>query len=313
MMISNKEGGAPPCAHTSLFATHPAGDTPCDVCVANSVTTPPANFPLLIGTSGYDYPEWKGVFYPENLKRKDFLAYYATQFNALELNNTFYSMPTAERLLSFYERSGGLLQFSIKANRLLTHEIDRNWQAAASDFIKAVGPLAEKGCLCALLFQFPQSFHYTDQNRIYLAKIIAEFQGFPVVIEFRHVEWIKESVLRGLDQRKSSLCFCDMPQLKALPDGKTIQAPFIGPIAYIRLHGRNADSWYSKAASASVESSANPASARYSYDYSDSELAEFVPIIQSAVITGRKPVVFFNNHPNGSGAKNAGKLRELLQ
>ena len=362
MMISNKEGGAPPCAHTALFATHPAGDTPCDVCVANSVTTPPANFPILIGTSGYDYPEWKGVFYPENLKRKDFLAYYATQFNALELNNTFYSMPTAEKLLSFYERSGGLLQFSIKANRLLTHEIDRNWQAAASDFIKAVGPLAEKGCLCALLFQFPQSFHYTDQNRIYLAKIIAEFQGFPVVIEFRHVEWIKESVLRGLDQRKSSLCFCDMPQLKALPDGKTIKAPFIGPIAYIRLHGRNADAWYSKAAdstkaaaiasvessanlaaSASVESSANfaatangessarivtsanfessanfkssanPASARYIYDYSDSELAEFVPIIQNAIITGRKPVVFFNNHPNGSGAKNAGKLRELLQ
>ena len=55
---------------------------------------------LLIGTSGYDYPEWKGVFYPEDLKRKDFLSYYATQFNALELNNTFYNMPTAERLYS---------------------------------------------------------------------------------------------------------------------------------------------------------------------------------------------------------------------
>ena len=69
---------------------------------------------ILIGTSGYDYPEWKGVFYPEDLKRKDFLSYYATQFNALELNNTFYSMPTAERLLSFYERSGGLLQHKSK-------------------------------------------------------------------------------------------------------------------------------------------------------------------------------------------------------
>ena len=65
---------------------------------------------LLIGTSGYDYPEWKGVFYPEDLKRKDFLSYYATQFNALELNNTFYNMPTAERLLSFYERSEGRLE-----------------------------------------------------------------------------------------------------------------------------------------------------------------------------------------------------------
>ena len=261
---------------------------------------------ILIGTSGYDYPEWKGVFYPEDLKRKDFLSYYATQFNALELNNTFYNMPTAERLLSFYERSGGLLQFSIKANRLLTHEPGRSWQTAATDFLAAVTPLAEKGSLCAVLFQFPQSFHYTDENRIYLAKLIAEFQGLPVIIEFRHVEWIKESVLKGLEERQASLCFCDMPQLKALPDGKTVKAPFIGPTAYIRLHGRNESAWY-------VNDSSPNGSSRYTYDYSDSELIEFVPVIKSAVITGKKPVVFFNNHPNGSGAKNAKKLKELLK
>ena len=269
---------------------------------------------ILIGTSGYDYPEWKGVFYPNDLKRKDFLPYYATQFNALEVNNTFYNMPTAERLLSFYERSGGNLQFSIKANRLLTHEITRQWQNAAAEFISAIAPLAEKASLCAVLFQFPQSFHYTDENRIYLAKLINEFQGLPVVIEFRHVEWIKESVIAGLEQRNASLCFCDMPELKALPnmvvstDSTTARTPFIGPIAYIRLHGRNADAWYSSANDASPNGSS-----RYTYDYSDSELTEFVPVIKSAVLTGKKPVVFFNNHPNGSGARNAGKLKELLQ
>ena len=269
---------------------------------------------ILIGTSGYDYPEWKGVFYPNDLKRKDFLPYYATQFNALEVNNTFYNMPTAERLLSFYERSGGNLQFSIKANRLLTHEITRQWQNAAAEFISAIAPLAEKACLCAVLFQFPQSFHYTDENRIYLAKLISELQGLPVVIEFRHVEWIKESVIAGLEQRNASLCFCDMPELKALPnmmvstDSTIARTPFIGPIAYIRLHGRNADAWYSSANDASPNGSS-----RYTYDYSDSELTEFVPVIKSAVLTGKKPVVFFNNHPNGSGARNAGKLKELLQ
>ena len=77
---------------------------------------------ILIGTSGYDYPEWKGSFYPDECRHKDFLSFYAGQFNALELNNTFYNMPTSERLLSFYERSGGRVKFSIKANRLLTHE-----------------------------------------------------------------------------------------------------------------------------------------------------------------------------------------------
>ena len=270
--------------------------------------------PILIGTSGYDYPEWKGVFYPQDLKRKDFLSYYASQFNALELNSTFYNMPTAERLFSFYERSGSLLQFSVKANRLLTHEITRQWQATAADFLAALAPLAEKDSLCAVLFQFPQSFHYTDENRIYLAKLIAEFQGLPVVIEFRHVEWIKESVLNGLEQRNASLCFCDMPQLKALPNmvvepvDTTNRTPFIGPTAYIRLHGRNANAWYA----ASSDTSPN-GSSRYNYDYSDSELSEFVPVIKSAVLTGKKPVVFFNNHPNGSGARNAGKLKELLQ
>ena len=116
----------------------------------------------LIGTSGYDYPEWRGVFYPEDLKRKDFLPYYSTVFNALEVNSTFYNMPTAERLISFYERSEGRLNFSIKAIRLLTHEIDSNWQTAAEDLKSALNPLYEKDRLSALLFQFPQSFHYTN-------------------------------------------------------------------------------------------------------------------------------------------------------
>ena len=117
---------------------------------------------ILIGTSGYDYPEWKGVFYPPEVKRADFLSYYATQFNAVELNNTFYNMPTADRLLSFYERSEGKLEFSIKANRLLTHEISPQWTNAAEDFRTALLPLLEKDKLCSVLFQFPQSFHYTN-------------------------------------------------------------------------------------------------------------------------------------------------------
>lgn len=221
---------------------------------------------LFIGTSGYDYPEWKGVFYPEDLKRKDFLIFYATQFNSLELNNTFYNMPTAERLLSFYERSEGRLNFSVKANRLLTHEIGADWQVAAKDFKEALKPLNEKERLSAVLFQLPGSFHYTNDNRIYLAKLIGEFEGFPVMIEFRHKEWIRESVFEGLEKRKTGIVFRDMPmchlvqmsiisnyangekrrmpQLKNLPDGTVMGTPFIGENAYIRLHGRNEGAWY---------------------------------------------------------------------
>lgn len=261
--------------------------------------------PILIGTSGYDYPEWKGVFYPADLKRKDFLAYYATQFNALELNSTFYNMPTAEKMLSFYERSEGKLNFSIKANRLLTHEITQNWQSTAETFKDALRPVQEKDVLSAVLFQLPQSFHYTDNNRIYLSKLIQKFEGFPAVIEFRHREWLKESVFEGLEKRNAGIVFCDMPQLKNLPDGQTVKTPFFGSSAYIRLHGRNADAWYS-------DNSRNNGSARYCYDYSEEELQSFVPVIQNAAVEIKKVHVFFNNHPDGNGAKNAQKLKEML-
>ena len=283
---------------------------------------------LLIGTSGYDYPEWKGGFYPENLKRKDFLIFYATQFNALELNNTFYNMPTAERLLSFYERSEGRLNFSVKANRLLTHEIGTDWQTVAKDFKAALEPLNEKERLSAVLFQLPESFHYTNDNRIYLAKLIAEFEGFPVMVEFRHKEWIRDSVFEGLEKRKAGIVFCDMPQLKNLPDGTVMGTPFIGENAYIRLHGRNEGAWYAHApkvqtsitfahangAKATYTAGETPnGSARYCYDYSDEELAQFIPIIKAAVREGKKVQVYFNNHPNGSGARNAIGLKKMIE
>ena len=256
---------------------------------------------ILIGTSGYDYPEWKGVFYPQDLKRADFLSYYATQFNALELNNTFYNMPTAERLFSFYERTQGQVQFSIKANRLLTHEISNQWKNAADDFINAVTPLAQKAVLSTILFQLPQSFHYTNENRLYLAALIQKFQSFPIVVEFRHNEWVKPSVFDGLQKMNAGVVYCDMPELKYLPDAKTVQTPFIGDNAYIRLHGRNENAWYS-----------GEGSARYTYDYSEKELKSFFPVIEQAAVVCKKVHVFFNNHPNGSGAKNAQSLKNML-
>ncbi len=262
---------------------------------------------LLIGTSGYDYPEWKGTFYPADLKRKDFLLYYSTVFNALEVNSTFYSMPTSERLISFWERSEGRTRFSIKANRLLTHDISPSWKNAAIDFKTALSPLQEKDSLSAVLFQFPQSFHYTVENRIYLAKLIEDFVGFRVVVEFRHREWIKPSVFEGLNERGTGIVFCDMPQLKNLPDGTLTKTPFVGSTAYIRLHGRNQNAWYN-----TKEDSTN-GSARYCYDYSDSELSSFVPIVRQANGEGKKVQMYFNNHPKGSGAKNARKMRELVE
>lgn len=249
------------------------------------------------------------MFYPKELKRQEFLGYYATVFNALELNFCFYSMPTVERMQNFYNRTEGKVQFSVKANRLLTHEIDKNWRTTAAAYKAAISPLQDKAVLSSVLFQLPQSFHYTTENRVYLAELIKEFDGYPVVIEFRHREWIRASVFEGLASRKASVAFCDMPNLKALPatDFSSKEATqFIGPNAYIRLHGRNENAWY-------CNDGANNGSVRYDYEYTDEELSLFVPVIRAAIIEGHKPLVFFNNHPKGSGAKNAVILKEMCE
>ncbi|MCI5519981.1 MAG: DUF72 domain-containing protein, partial [Treponema sp.] len=186
----------------------------------------------------------------------------------------------------------------------------------------------EKDSLSSVLFQLPESFHYTKDNRIYLAKLIAEFEGFPVMVEFRHKEWIRDSVFAGLEKRKAGIVFCDMPQLKNLPDGTVMGTPFIGENAYIRLHGRNEGAWYAhapKVQTSITSAHANGAKAtytaretpngsdRYCYDYSDEELAQFVTIVKAAVREGKKVQVYFNNHPNGSGAKNAISLKKMIE
>ena len=147
------------------------------------------------------------------------------------------------------------------------------------------------------------------------------------MVEFRHKEWIRESVFEGLEKRKAGIVFCDMPQLKNLPDGTVMKTPFIGENAYIRLHGRNERAWYAqspKAQTSITSTQANSEKAtyavkkspnfsdRYCYDYSDEELAQFVPIIKAAGREGKKVQVYFNNHPNGSGAKNGLKLKEMV-
>ncbi len=79
---------------------------------------------IRIGTSGYDYPEWKASFYPQDLARKDFLSFYSKQFDTVELNFSYYGMPKAGQLARLLENSGPQCLFSIKAHRSLTHEID---------------------------------------------------------------------------------------------------------------------------------------------------------------------------------------------
>lgn len=263
-------------------------------------------FPILIGTSGYDHPELKGSFYPPKLARKDFLEYYSTKFNALEINSTFYGIPTAERLYNFYERSQGRVKFSIKMNRLLTHEIDRQWQNHAENFKTALLSLQEKDVLSSVLIQFPESFGYSIENRRYLSNLLHNMEPFSCVVEFRNKSWIRDSVFEGLDSRKTGIVFCDMPPCASPFKNLNLQLPFIGNNAYVRMHGRNENGWY-------ANNNPNQETQRYDYEYSLEELISFVPIIRAVQKGGSQVQIYFNNHPKGVGFQNALQLMELLQ
>lgn len=274
---------------------------------------------ILIGTSGYDYPEWRGAFYPETLRREDFLSWYATKFNAVELNFSFYRMPYAAQLSNMADRSGNKLLFSVKAHQSFTHQQFiqgtqqqfpiANWKDGAVAFSKAANPLLDKGLLASLLFQFPQSFHYTADNRRYLSDLLAQFKQFPLAVELRQSEWQRDSVRNGLLERGVLSVYTDEPTLPHIPQAdKTMLEEENTQGIYMRFHGRNADAWYAK----STMAQKNNGSARYDYLYSTQELSDYVPVIHNKIEKGLKVQIYFNNHPKGSAAQNAQQLASMI-
>ncbi|HOW51471.1 MAG TPA: DUF72 domain-containing protein [bacterium] len=253
---------------------------------------------ILIGTSGFDYPEWKGVFYPEDLARPSFLIYYKEHFRALELNFSYYRMPTAAQLSRLVERSGGKLLFSIKGHASLTHEVTSGWKAAAAEFRTALAPLVQEKLLAAVLLQFPTSFHYNDANRRYLNDLTETFAGLPLTVEFRGADWMSRRVFDALAKRKIALCSTDMPTLKGLPPSLDIVT---GDISYVRFHGRNEAHWWGSGVSE-----------RFDYLYTEQELAGWVPRLRTMADSASRLFVFFNNHVRGKAVINARMLADLL-
>jgi uncharacterized protein YecE (DUF72 family) len=255
---------------------------------------------LLIGTSGYDYPQdWRGVFYPQHMKPDDFLPYYAGQFNVVELNFSYYNIPTAQNLQKMVDRTEGKLRFSIKGNQLFTHcpEVGK-WQDAVREYIRGIEPLLKTSLLTCVLLQFPQSFYYETERRKYLASLLTAFGQIPIVVEFRHESWQKESVYEGLQKMNAGICICDMPNLKNLPKFRPLVLAGKG---YMRFHGRNQKQWYGS-------NSRN----RYDFLYSDQELTAYKSAIAEMAKNSVVMQVFFNNHAKGAAPINAVKLQNIM-
>jgi len=255
---------------------------------------------ILIGTSGYSYTEWVGSVYPDGTKQKDYLGLYAGLFPTVELNFSYYSMPKKDNLAKMLVDSGESLTFSIKAHKTLTHEINPDlWEGDAKTYLTAIEPMLEAGRLEAVLFQYPYSFQYSDDNRRYLDKLLKYFNGVPVAVEFRKADWYNPNVIEGMKSRGVPLVSLDMPELSKLPPQMELAT---APVAYVRLHGRNKEAWWGK-----------DDHARYDYLYTDKEIEAWADRINRLSELADRILVYFNNHPFGKAVKNGQTLEILLK
>lgn len=161
---------------------------------------------LRVGTSGYAYDEWKGIFYPEDLPKKDRLRYYGERLNSVEINNTFYRMPKAEMLAGWAEVVPEDFLFVLKASRRITHNGRLKDVADSVAYLwKNAQELGER--LGPILFQLPP---YLKKDAERLARFLDELpEGMRAVLEFRHESWFDDETFGLLRNAGAALCLAD--------------------------------------------------------------------------------------------------------
>jgi uncharacterized protein YecE (DUF72 family) len=260
---------------------------------------------LRFGVAGWDYGDWEGVVYPDPHPRGfDRLEFLAAYLEAVEINVTFYRQPDAAACAGWARRvtSHPDFRFTAKLFRGLTHH-ERDDPAALDDeaarYREGIRPLVDSGRLGAVLVQFPHRFHNDATAHAHLAHVARRLEGLPLVAEFRHRSWDHEEALRFLHGLGIGFCNIDQP-----PVGGTLRPTghVTAKVAYIRLHGRNADHWFR---------GDGPAHARYDYLYSEDELRPWCERALRLADRAEEVFVIANNHYRGKGPANALMLKAM--
>lgn len=253
---------------------------------------------ILIGTSGFSFDDWVGVVYPAGIKKHEMLPYYEKTlgFKALEVNYTYYSMPSEKTMESFAKRTSRDFSFVVKAHKTMTHEKTNNVKEICKRFKAGMEPL--NGNMKALLFQFPYMFVPSGENIDYLRTLREEFDGYESVVEFRNAKWSDSRYFDILRELSFGYCVVDEPKLKGL---LPFSPALTSKTGYFRFHGRNT-SWFKE-----------PLEVRYDYLYSEKELQKFVFPIKDVASRASTTFVFFNNCHAGKAAKNALTMVEMLK
>jgi uncharacterized protein YecE (DUF72 family) len=250
---------------------------------------------LYFGTSGFSYNDWVGHFYPPNMPRQEWLRLYALEFNALELNSTYYAIPKLSVVNNMIAKTGEGFLFSIKANQDMTHT-RQNENAAFVSFVQMLRPFIDVGKLGCVLAQFPYSFGFNRHNQDYVELFRERLGDLPLVVEFRNAQWINPEVFDWLRSHNLGFCSVDEPKLPRLMPPV---AEVTSNIGYIRFHGRNAAKWWQH----------EYAYERYDYTYSIEELSEWLPKIRKIDGLAGKTFIFANNHWQGQAVNTIRQLR----
>ena len=248
-----------------------------------------------IGTSGFSFKDWKGVFYPENINPSGYLDYYQKFFNTVEINMTYYKIPSAKTYERMIGETPDTFEFIIKANQATTHELKD--EEVFTSFSESLQPLKEAGRLYGILAQFPWRFRNNERSRKYLVQCADRYGDVPLFVEFRHNSWFRDEVFDFLRMKRLYYVSVDEPQIgEMMPP----EARATGDVAYVRFHGRNSETWWGKSGD------------RYDYNYSEGELDEWIEKVEELEKSVWKLYAFFNNCHQGYAVRNAIMFKELL-
>jgi len=258
---------------------------------------------VLVGTSGYSFPDWVGPFYPAGMKSGEFLSFYARHFDVVEVNSTYYRIPQPRVLELMEKKTPDHFHFVVKLHQSMTHEASLD-AATYREFLAALEPLKAAGKYDGLLAQFPWAFRFSQRSLDHLRALRERLGDEPLFVEFRHASWTESSVPARLREQHLGFCAVDEPDLPGLMPPVT---HVTAEDAYVRLHGRNAQHWWAR------PGADRKGADRYDYEYSPAELGEWVKKIADLASQARRTYVFFNNCHAGQAARNAALMKELLR
>lgn len=234
-----------------------------------------------VGTSGWVYDHWQGRYYPADLPKTKWLDFYAHTFDTVELNNSFYRVPSEKAFARWRDATPDGFLYAVKVNRFITHlKRLKNVDEPLASFLNRARLLGPK--LGPLLYQLPPNLHRDDGL---LEAFLKQLPGdLSHAFEFRHESWLDEGVFDLLRRYNAGFCIFDMPGLRT-PVVATAD------FAYVRFHGRE---WL------------------YAGCYSDDELSDWAGKIAALCKNLKAAHVYFNNDAEAFAVRNAVTLRRKL-